>query len=215
MSAALTAADARDVVPSMRAGETLVYHRGFLACDRESPRIAQLAGEIWRIAVALDLGALVQKRIGEERYEYWFIRNCRKAGPALSKPKRSMPASDFRLPPETLSTIDALARKGERVAAIASAAGVSAATVKRRMRAIGAPLPPVNQCLLSEADFAEFLRLAAKGRPAAEVARRVGLNTQQVYGLMSNHRHRIEAVRAGADPVEVARGCRGGSRVER
>jgi hypothetical protein len=77
MSAALTAADARDMVHLMRAGETLVYHRGFLACDRESPRIAQLAGEIWRLAVDLDLGALVQKRIGEDLYEYRFIRNRR------------------------------------------------------------------------------------------------------------------------------------------
>jgi hypothetical protein len=73
-------------------GDTLVYHRGFLACDTsavlqllpESERVAlmRVAGRAWKLADA-GLAHLIQRRNGDADYEYQIV--------ARPRPRRTQP----------------------------------------------------------------------------------------------------------------------------
>jgi hypothetical protein len=73
-------------------GDTLVYHRGFLACDTsavlqllpEPERVAlmRIAGRAWKLADA-GLAHLLQRRNGGEHYEYLIV--------ARARPRRAQP----------------------------------------------------------------------------------------------------------------------------
>jgi hypothetical protein len=73
-------------------GDTLVYHRGFLACDSsaalqllpEAERVAlkRVAGRAWKLADA-GLAHLIQRRNGNAEYEYQIV--------ARPRPRRAQP----------------------------------------------------------------------------------------------------------------------------
>jgi hypothetical protein len=181
------------------------------AVGRHAARLGPIAEEMWALAAGSGLGALVQKRIGPGVCEYRFIRNARPwrdhtPGLAGESPPPSPRGSiQYRLSPGMRARIDELAAAGESINRISCSLKLPYKLVSRRLHETGVTVSFGARRLLGDDDFTEFLRLAAGGVHHLKLASRFEILPRQAKSLLTNHRQRIDAVRAGADPAEVAR----------